>query len=257
MPELFEAIDTKTAVVSLQWVNNETGIVQPIDEVAKRCREVGALFHTDACQAVGKLLIGFNDAGFDFFTMTGHKIHGPKGIGALICRKLPAKSPFLAGGTQEFGVRPGTENIPGILGFGQAAKLRRQRFEQVADYVTTLRDRFEQTIMSSTPDITVNARGSTRVGNTTNLLFPGVEGAALVNNLDLQGVECSQSSACTHARPEPSHVLIAMGLSEEDAYASIRFGLSELNTEEEMDIAAGVIIKSYRQLRSKTLAMVR
>ena len=256
LQEFLNAVDANTAVASLQWVNNETGVIQPVGEVFKKCQQVGAAFHTDASQAVGKLPISFADEGFDYLTFTGHKIHAPKGVGALVCRKNPTSAPLLAGGTQEFGVRPGTENVPGIVGLSAAVMLRQERFDRITADTANLRDRFEQAIRSADVDLQVNGEGGQRVGNTTNIMFPGVDGAAMVNNLDLRGIECSQSSACTHARPEPSHVLTAMGLSEEDAYSSIRFSFSELNTEEEVEIAAKAINEIYQQLKSKTLALV-
>ena len=256
LDEFLAAIDERTAAVSLQWANNETGVVQPVAEVAARCREMGVFFHTDGCQAVGKLAETFSDIDFDAFTLTAHKFHGPKGVGAVALRKPPNSSPILSGGDQEFGVRPGTENVAGIVGLGEAARLRLQRLNRVLPQMAGLRDRFECAITRELPEIRVNGGDSDRVGNATNLLFPGVHGAAMVNNLDLHGIECSQSSACTRARPEPSHVLTAMGLSEEEAYSSVRFSFSELNTEEETDTAIATIIEVYRTLRARTMALV-
>ena len=248
--EFLSAIDDNTALVSLQWVNNETGVVQPVEEVAKKCREWGCLFHTDAAQAVGKIPVSFQRIGADLMTFTAHKIHGPLGAGALVSKIPSKKAPLLAGGTQERGVRPGTENTPAIIGFGEAARLRYERLDWVVEHCKRLRDRFESRVLEKIPEVQLNCAGATRIVNTTSFYFPDVEGEALVNNLDVNGVECSQTSACTHARPEPSHVLTAMGFSEEKAYSSVRFGFSELNTMEEAEFAADVVVEAFQRLQS-------
>lgn len=253
---LLEAIDEKTIAVSLQWVNNETGVVQPIKEVAAKCKAVGCAFHIDAAQAIGRLPSDFVASGADYLTFTGHKIHAPKGVGVLICRNPRSQHSLLAGGGQEFGFRPGTENTPGLAGLEVAARLRLEKLGEVAAQMRSMRDIFEDAILRHHPNVQINGDPGLRCSNTSNLLFPAIDGAALVNRLDLQGIECSQSSACTHARPEPSHVLRAMGLSEEEAYSSIRFSFSELNTLKEAKMAADTVATAYSDLRHATLKLV-
>jgi len=162
----------------------------------------------------------------------------------------------MAGGSQENGVRPGTENVPGIVGFGKAAELRLCRFQSAQALVQRLRDRFEEAIRGRCPEIEINGDGSVRVGGLTNLQFPGIDGQALVNQLDLLGIECSQSSACTRALPEPSHVLTAMGLGEGEAYSSVRFCFSVMNSPEELDTAVNALCESYQNLRNATEALI-
>jgi cysteine desulfurase len=250
MDDLSAAVTSDTALVSIQWVNNETGVQQPIEEIQAHCQRSGVLFHSDAAQAVGKVSVDLQRTPVDFLSLTAHKFHGPQGVGALICRRPRSVIPQLHGGSQEFGLRAGTENVPGIVGAGAAAELRFRQFLAVTAKLQSLRDRFETKVLASVPDVHVNGSVSSRVCNTTNLCFEGVDGDALVARLDQQGVQCSQSSACTSQRPEPSYVLRAMGLSEEQAWSSLRFSFSELNTEAEVDSAVEVLVKLVRQLRN-------
>ena len=223
---LNEAVTPDTDLVSVQWVNNETGAILPVERIAQLCQSRGVLFHTDAAQAVGKLPVSVIELPVDFLAFTAHKFHGPQGVGALYVRSSKELLPLLWGGPQEGGLRPGTENVPGIIGMGTAAQLRLERLENVQGLMASLRDDFEQSVIDRVPDVEINGDPDMRVCNTTNLLFRDVDGQALVARLDQEGVRCSQSSACTNQRLEPSYVLRAMGLSEAEAYSSIRFSFS-------------------------------
>ncbi len=246
---LDEAITPDTDLVSVQWVNNETGAILPIERVARLCQSRGVLFHTDAAQAVGKLPVSITELPIDFLTFTAHKFHGPQGIGALYVRSSKELLPLLWGGSQEGGLRPGTENVPGIIGMGTAAQLRLERLEDIQGLMASLRDDFEQSVIDRVPDVEINGDPDMRVCNATNLLFRDVDGQALVARLDQEGIRCSQSSACTNQRPEPSYVLRAMGLSESEAYASIRFSFSEFNTVEDVDDTVAHLAWLCEQLR--------
>ena len=247
--ELDEAVTPDTDLVSVQWVNNETGAILPVEEIARLCQSRGVLFHTDAAQAVGKLPVSVTELPVDFLAFTAHKFHGPQGVGALYVRSSKGLLPLLWGGSQEGGLRPGTENVPGIIGMGTAAKLRLERLKDVQGFMASLRDDFEQAVLDRVPDVEINGDPNMRVCNATNLLFRDVDGQALVARLDQEGVRCSQSSACTNQRPEPSYVLRAMGLSEAEAYASIRFSFSEFNTVEDVDDAVTHLAQLCEQLR--------
>ena len=246
---LDDAVTPNTDLVSVQWVNNETGAILPVERIARLCQSRGVLFHTDAAQAVGKLPVSVTDLPVDFLTFTAHKFHGPQGVGALYVRTSKGLLPLLWGGPQEGGLRPGTENVPGIIGMGTAVQLRLERLEDVQELMASLRDDFEQLVIAQIPDVEINGDPDMRVCNTTNLLFRDVDGQALVARLDQEGVRCSQSSACTNQRPEPSYVLRAMGLSESEAYASIRFSFSEFNTVEDVDETVVHLARLCEQLR--------
>lgn len=239
--ELEGAINEDTTLVSVQWVNNETGVIQPIEEIGKICGDRGVSFHTDAAQAVGKIGMRIDELPFDFFSLTGHKFHSPQGIGAIYCRDRSMLAPILFGGFQEEGFRPGTENLPGIVGMGKAAELRKQNLDGLIKIMTGLRDRFEAKVLDFIPGTSVNGTTAHRVCNTTNIMFGGVDGKKLVRELDTAGVRCSQSSACTNFETAPSYVLCAMGLTEEEAYSSIRFSFSVENTFSEIDTAVELI----------------
>lgn len=220
-------------LVSLQWVNNETGVIQPIEEVAEICQKLGVPLHVDAAQAVGKLQIDLHSLPVDFLSLTAHKFHGPTGVGALYVRRHI--QPWLFGGDQERSVRAGTENLIGIAGFGAAAEARSRRFPTVTSEVIALRDRFESHILETWPWANINGARCPRVGNTSNVHFVGLDGQAIMAQLDVGGICVSQSSACTNHKPTPSYVLRAMGLSEAEAYSSVRFSFGETNTKAEVD----------------------
>lgn len=248
--ELAESLTSDTTLVSVHWVNNETGVIQPVEEIARLCRDRGILFHTDASQAVGKLVVNVEQLGCDFLSFSAHKFHGPQGVGGLYVRSGVQLPPFVFGGGQESGRRPGTENLPGIAGAGAAAKLRNKALLQTVADLSQLRDSFEQSVLQQVPDVFVNGDRANRVCNTTNLRFEGVDGEALIARLDQRGIRCSQSSACMNRRPEPSYVLRAMGLSELQAYASVRFSFSLLNSPEEAEVAVGILAEEVVKLRS-------
>jgi cysteine desulfurase len=233
---LFDKLTDDTAIVSLMWANNETGVVFPIEEVSRRVKERGIVFHTDAVQAVGKIPIDLGRTGVDMLSLSGHKIHAPKGIGALYVRKGTRFSPFLIGGHQEKGRRGGTENTAAIIGLGKAAELARQRLDD-GDYqrLSKLRDRLEETILGQVPHTMVNGDRRHRLPNTSSVAFEYVEGEAILLMLNEHGVCASSGSACTSGSLEPSHVLRAMGVPFTAAHGSIRFSLSHYTTEKEID----------------------
>ncbi len=248
------AIRPNTKLVSVMYANNETGVIQPIAELAAIAHAAGALFHTDAVQASAKLPLDLNAEGplkhVDLLTLSGHKIYAPKGIGVLFVRKNVRLAPMLHGGTHERQRRAGTENVACIVGLGRAAELANTWLAGDAPgKVTALRDRFEQGILSQIEETGVNGAGAPRVSNTANLYFDHLEAEALVIALDLKGLSVSGGSACQSGAAEPSHVLTAMGLAPARARASIRFSLSRLTTEEEIDEALKVIPAAVARLR--------
>jgi cysteine desulfurase len=244
------AINEKTALVSMQWVSNETGVIQNIEALGAVCQERGVPFHLDAAQAVGKIKMDFSSLPLDFLTFTAHKIHGPQGVGAIVAKNTAALSSILFGGSQEGGLRPGTENLAGIIGFGVAAALRTVNLSEVVSHLKLCRDHFETGLKDAGLHMMVNGGRSMRVCNTSNIQFIGIEGLALMARLGRAGVVCSQSSACTNQRPEPSYVLSAMGLSEEEAYASVRFCFSQDNTLDEVGRAVSTVKKVCDELES-------
>jgi len=250
LDELKKAINEKTSLVSIQWVNNETGVIQPISEIGEICTDAGVPLHTDAAQAVGKIEMNVQEMPIDFLSLTGHKFHSPQGVGAIYCKDKFLLAPMLFGGFQEDGFRPGTENVPGITGMGKAAEIREKNLPELISRMKDLRDRFEAMLLDFVPGTKVNGDTKNRVCNTSNILFGGIDGRRLVKELDQYGVRCSQSSACTNFEIAPSYVLLAMGLSEEEAYSSIRFSFSVENTYEEIDSAIEIIRKLTDKLKN-------
>lgn len=232
--DLEAALSPDTILVSVMAANNETGVLQPIAELAHVTHRQGVLFHTDAVQAVGKIPIDVRQWEVDLLTLSGHKIHGPKGVGVLYIRPGVALDPLVHGGKQEHGLRGGTENVPGIAGVGKAAELAIQRLPEM-DKIRNLRDRLEQGIMRIVPDAKRNGSLDQRLPNTVNVTLPGMRGESVVLALDRLGVALSSGSACRAGAPEPSHALLAMGLSAEEAHCALRFSLGWGNTEEEID----------------------
>jgi len=257
--EIHKLADQSTALISVQWVNNETGIIQPVEQIRRICRAQGICFHSDVSQAAGKIPFAANSPIADFTTVTAHKFHGPKGVGAVILPNSPsaslAASSLFSGGQQESGVRPGTENLAGIVGFGVAARHRKLGLADAVIHMGALRDRFEQGLLHRHPEIEINGDKAHRICNTSNLRFPEINGEALVNALNLCGVECSQSSACTSARPEPSHVLTSMGLTEDEAYSSVRFSFSVMNTMDEVERAIALVDQNYQKILNPSLSL--
>ena len=248
------AIRPNTKLVSIMYANNETGVIQPIPELAAIAHAAGALFHTDAVQASGKLPLDLSAEGplkhIDLLTLSGHKIYAPKGIGVLFVRKNVRLAPMLHGGTHERQRRAGTENVAAIVGLGKAAELASAWLTSDAPAeLTALRDRFEQGILAQIDETGVNGGNAPRVSNTSNLYFDHLEAEALVIALDLKGLSVSGGSACQSGAAEPSHVLTAMGLLPARARASIRFSLSRLTTAEEIDEALKIIPAAVARLR--------
>jgi len=245
---LTAAISDGGTFVSVQWANNETGVIQPIREIANVCRRFEVPLHCDAAQAMGRIAIDFAGTGIDYLTVSAHKMHGPTGIGALCVKEPRTLQPLLRGGNQETGLRPGTENTLGIVGFGQAAIEREGSFDAAVGVITRLRDHFESLVLSAIPQIEINGSTEHRLCNSTNMMFPGLDGAAIVALLDREGIRCSQSSACTSNRPEPSYVIRAMGRSEKEAFASVRFSFSNQNTMAEVETAASKLVSVVGRL---------
>ena len=242
-------VTDETAIVSLMWANNETGNVYPVHEVAEIAHQQGAVFHTDAVQAVGKVPIDLGRSDIDFLSLSGHKLHAPKGIGALYVRRGVKFSQFLVGGHQEYGLRAGTENVPGIVGLGVAAGLAADHLEEERTRVAGLRDRLERGLLGSCPDARVNGNPLSRLPNTTNISFEYVEGESILLHLDRFGIAASSGSACTSGSLEPSHVLRAMGVPYTAAHGSVRFSLSRYNTPEEIELIIEKLPPIIRELR--------
>ena len=235
MEKAQEAIDDRTAIVSVMWANNETGNIQPVRELAELAHKHGALFHTDAVQAVGKVPMDLSEGWVDFLSLSGHKLHAPKGVGALYVRRGVRFHPFVLGGHQETGRRAGTENVASVVGLGMAAELATKNINHENTVVRTLRDRLESGLVSAIPNTRVNGDIKHRLPNTTNISFEYIEGESILMLLDQYGICASSGSACTTGSLEPSHVLRAMGLPYTAAHGAIRFSLSRYNTADEVD----------------------
>jgi cysteine desulfurase len=249
LAELEEQIDDDTALVTIMYANNETGVIFPIDKIAKIVTDKDVVFHTDAVQAVGKIPLNLPKSNIDLLSLSGHKLHGPKGVGALYVRKGTRLSPFMLGGHQEGGHRAGTENVPGIVGLGKACELAAENIQEENKKVKHLRDKLENAILQSCPDARLNGDKKNRLPNTTNISFEFIEGEAILLLLDKYGICASSGSACTSGSLEPSHVLRAMGVPFTAAHGSIRFSLSRYNTEQEVDYTIEVMPQIVNQLR--------
>lgn len=233
---LYKNLDEDTAIVSIMWANNESGVIFPIEEIGRVLKEKGIVFHTDAVQAVGKIPIDLKNTAVDMLSLSGHKLHGPKGVGALYVRKGTKYSPFLIGGHQEKGRRGGTENVASIIGLGKASELAAANLSDESIKVKPLRDKLEAELLNRIPNSMVNGDRDHRLPNTTSIAFEYVEGEAILLMMDEFGICASSGSACTSGSLEPSHVLRAMGVPFTAAHGSIRFSLSIYNTEEEIDV---------------------
>jgi len=249
LDEFDNALDDDTAIVSVMYANNETGVIFPVKEIAARLKERNILFHTDAVQAAGKIPLNVKDTAVDMLTISGHKLHAPKGVGALYVRKGTRFHPYIIGGHQERGRRAGTENVASIIGFGKAAELARNHLSQEASHLSRLRDRLEQGLLTSCPNSRINGDTAHRLPNTTNISFEYIEGEAILLRLNEHGICASSGSACTSGSLEPSHVLRAMGVPYTAVHGSIRFSLSRYNTAEEVDTVLGVMPGLIRELR--------
>jgi cysteine desulfurase len=243
------AIRPETVLITVMHANNELGTVQLIEEIGRIAVETDIYFHSDAVQSAGKVPVDVNRLRVDLLSISGHKIYGPKGVGALYIRKGTRLEPLLYGGHHERDRRPGTENVAGIVGLGKAAELARARLSSETARVAALRDRLEQGLLAQVPQARANGGRAARTPNTTNVTFPFIEGEALVIALDLKGLACSTGAACSSGAMEPSHVLTAIGLPPEDARASLRFSLGRENTDQDVDFALATIPGVVEHLR--------
>lgn len=247
------ALSDRVAVVSMMWANNETGVVFPVAELAAKAKAAGALFHTDAVQAAGKIPLNVKSTSIDMLSISGHKLHAPKGIGALYVRRGVRIAPQIVGGRQERGRRGGTENVPGIAALGKAAELAIQHLEYEATSVRVLRDRFQEGIAAAIPGCLIVGGESERVPNTLNVAFTGVGGEDVVLLLDRAGIAASLGSACAAGSFEPSHVLRAMQVPETALHGGVRFSLSRDTTAEEIDRTLDIIPGVIAKLRDMAL----
>ncbi len=243
------AIRPETVLISLMLANNETGAIEPIEEIGKIADEKGIVFHTDAVQAAGKIPIDVETLGVDLLSISAHKFCGPKGVGALYVRKGTQLAPLMHGGHSERDRRPGTEDVAAIAGMGKAAELALAGMPKETERLCALRDRLERGLLDRVPHAWVNSVRAPRVPNTSNLTFPGIEGEAMVIALDLKGIACSTGAACSSGAVEPSHVLLALGLAPEDARATLRLSLGHQTTEAEIDFALETIPPVIERLR--------
>ncbi len=246
---LHACLDDDTAIVSVMYANNETGVIFPVEEIAEFVKNRGAIFHTDAVQVIGKVPINMKDLAADMLSISGHKLHAPKGIGVLYVRRGTRFCPYLIGGHQEHGRRAGTENLASIIGLGQAAELALKNIAEEKKVVSRLRDKLESGLLQNCPDTHVNGDIESRLPNTTNISFQWIEGEAILLRLNEYGVCASSGSACSSGSLEPSHVLRAMGVPFTSIHGSIRFSLSRYNTDAEIDRVLEIMPGIVHQLR--------
>lgn len=244
-----QAMDRRTILISIAWANSETGVIQPIREIAQIARQNNILFHTDAVQAVGKIPVDVQAVGVDLFSLSAHKFHGLKGAGALYVRKGVSIHPLLHGGGQEGGLRSGTENVPGIVGMGIAAGIARRELEHSPPRQQELSDTLCQEIQQEFPWVRINGHPLQRLPNTLNLCFQNIRGEEMVAFLDKEGICVSTGSACGEHEPEPSHVLLAMGLTEEQARSSVRFSLGRDTADDDVCKTVAAVMKVVRRYR--------
>lgn len=243
------ALERGVAVASVMAINNETGVIQDIVTLGERCQAAGVPFHCDAVQAFGKIPIAFAEWPCAMLTVSGHKIGAPKGVGALVVRDRALLRPLIRGGSQQFGMRPGTENVPGIVGFGRAAELAAAERAERAERLAALRDEFERQLTARLPDVVIHGRGAARGPNIANFSIPGTDSEAMLMQLDLAGVACSSGSACTTGTVEPSHVLTAMGVSRELGIAALRVSLGGGTRAEDLARAVEALAQATRRVR--------
>jgi len=250
LDSLRRAVGPDTALVSVMHANNETGVIQPVAEIARIAHAAGALFHTDAVQSTGKVPIDVHGMGIDLLSMSAHKLNAQKGIGALYIRKGVTVTPVTYGGHHEHGIRPGTENVAGAVGFARAVELAVEGMKEETRKLSALRDRLERGIAASVPEIHFNGRGADRLPGTSNISFPGVDGEALLFSMDMEGIAVSTGSACSAGDVEPSHVLTAMGIDPRTATSSLRFSLGWGSNDEGVDHVLAVLPGIVERLRS-------
>ena len=231
--------------------NNETGVIQPLKEISAILRNRGIILHIDAVQGMGKIPVDVTELGADLLSISAHKFYGPKGIGALYVRRGTPLEPVYTGGHQEEGIRPGTENIPAIVGFGESCRLSKEHLTEEMESIGALRDRLQKGILEKVPNVHINGDGAPRVPNTCNVTVPGIEGEAMSLNLSMLGFALSSGSACATGDPEPSHVLKAMGLDSVEAQGALRISLGICNTDEDVDVfleTFPAVVKRLREL---------
>jgi cysteine desulfurase len=249
LASLQEALAAKTSLVSVMLANNETGAIQPVQEAARLAHEAGALFHTDATQAIGRIRVNVADLGADYLSLSAHKFYGPKGVGALFVRKGAPLEPFMRGGEQEKGKRAGTFNVPGIAGMGVAAEMAVQELDKRAAHARAIRDALEGELVSRVKEAEINGCREPRLPSHLNICFPRVDAEALLMALDVAGIAASTGSACASGTSEPSHVLVAMGLPRARALSSVRFTTGEENLAEDSGAAAEAVAAAVERIR--------
>src|SRR6266542_1649298 len=249
LAELEAAIRPETALVSMMWANNETGVVFPVEKIVEICHRRGVFFHADAVQAVGKIPIRLRDMAINFLSLSAHKFHGPKGVGALYVNRRTRFNPLIAGGGQENGRRGGTENVAGIAGLGKAAELACKYLAEENCNICSIRDHFEKSVLEAVSGASVHGTGAPRIPNTSSLSFEGIESSAALLLLDRQGICCSAGSACRTGSQEASHVLRAMNPSTDGGRRSLRFSFGRFNTDAEVDRAVEIVPKVIEKLR--------
>ncbi|HUC40895.1 MAG TPA: cysteine desulfurase family protein [Gemmatimonadales bacterium] len=254
---LDKALQTGVAIVSVMWVNNEVGTVQPVAAIAARCREAGVLFHSDAVQAFGKVPVSLHDVNCTLLTISGHKIGAPKGVGALIVRDRKAVEAIIHGGGQQFGIRPGTENVPGIVGLGVAARLAAEEQRALATRLRELRDELERRLLAIVPDAVIHGWQGERAPHISNASIPGTDSEALLMHLDLAGIACSSGSACSTGAVEPSHVLTAMGVPRDLGVAALRFSFGKDSGGDDVEAVAVALPKIVEKVRSLSAVLHR
>jgi len=254
---LDKALAHGVAIVSVMWVNNEVGTVQPVAALATRCRDAGVLFHSDAVQAFGKVPVSLRDVNCTLLTISGHKIGAPKGIGALIVRDRKAVEAIIHGGGQQFGIRPGTENVPGIIGLGTAARLAAAEQQALAARLRELRDELERRLLAIVPDAVINGWQGERAPHISNVSIPGTDSEALLMHLDLAGIACSSGSACSTGAVEPSHVLTAMGVPRDLGVAALRFSFGKDSTIEDVEAVEAALPRVVEKVRSLSAVLHR
>jgi len=254
---LDNALARGVAVVSVMWVNNEVGTVQPVAELATRCCDAGVSFHSDAVQAFGKIPVSLRDVTCTLLTISGHKIGAPKGVGALIVRDRKAVEAIIHGGGQQFGIRPGTENVPGIVGLGVAARLAAEEQQSLAERLGELRDELERRLVAIVPDALIHGWQGPRAPHISNVSIPGTDSEALLMHLDLAGIACSSGSACSTGAVEPSHVLTAMGVPRELGVAALRFSFGKDSTIEDVEALSAALPRIVEKVRSLSTVLHR
>lgn len=249
LEELRSALTPQTALVSIMYANNETGVIFPVEEIGKIVKSYGIVYHVDAVQAIGKIPLDLKNSTIDLLSLSGHKLHAPKGVGVLYIRRGTRFQPYMIGGHQEYTRRAGTENVPGIIGLGKACELAKKSVDEETNKVRRLRDKLEREILAKVPDSRVNGIEAERLPNTSSISFEGVEGESILLMLDREGICASSGSACTTGSIEPSHVLRAMGVPYNYVHGTVRFSLSRYTTEEEIDTVIEVLPGIIERLR--------